>query len=108
MKRRTARADVAPAVDGSTTIFLSGELDHEGVEAIERDVQRVASLTTRALVFDTAEVTFVDSAGLRLLLQTQMTVCSRGAEFVMARPADNVVRLLRLTGLDDLLGPVPG
>ena len=32
-----------------------------------------------------------------------MTASSRGVDFVLARPSDNVVRLLELTGLDDLI-----
>jgi len=103
IRRRIARAVITPAEDGSVTVVLSGELDHEGVAAVETDVHRAVALARGALAIDTSDVTFVDSAGLRLILQTQMTACSRSIDFLMAHPAENVVRLLKLTGLDDLL-----
>lgn len=103
IRHRSARAVVSPADDGSIAVSLSGELDHEGVAVVEADVQRAAAVAVGALTLETAEVTFVDSAGLRLILQAQMTTCGRGVDFVLGHPADNVVRLLRLTGLDDLV-----
>ena len=66
-------------------------------------MQRAAATAANTLTLDAERVTFVDSAGLRLVLQAKMTASSRGVDFVLARPSDNVVRLLELTGLDDLI-----
>lgn len=103
IKGRTATAALATAPDGSMTVTLTGELDHEGVIAVEGEVHRAAATAVGAVILDAEKVTFVDSAGLRLVLQTQMTASSRDLTFVLARPSDNVVRLLELTGLDDLI-----
>lgn len=103
MTRRSASAELTTAADGSMVVHLAGELDHDGVLAVEGEVHRAAATAANTLSLDAERVTFVDSAGLRLVLQAQMTASSRGVDFVLARPSDNVVRLLELTGLDDLI-----
>ena len=103
MMRRAATAELTTAADGSMMVQLAGELDHDGVVVVEGAVQRAAATAANTLTLDAERVTFVDSAGLRLVLQAQMTASSRGVDFVLARPSDNVVRLLELTGLDDLI-----
>jgi len=90
--------------EGDTVVSLEGELDHEGVQMIEDVVARAAAAAQGRLVLDAEAVTFVDSAGLRLILQTQMSVTSRQVGFTLEHPSGNVVRLLELTGLDDLIG----
>lgn len=102
-KRRATLASSTTDSSGSTIVVLSGELDHDGVAAVEGDVRRAAEAATGRLVLDAEDITFVDSAGLRLILQTQMTATERGVDFVLGRPSDNVVRLLELTGLDDVI-----
>ncbi len=103
MTRRAATAELTTAADGSMMVQLAGELDHDGVVVVEGAVQRAAATAANTVTLDAERVTFVDSAGLRLVLQAQMTASSRGVDFVLARPSDNVVRLLELTGLDDLI-----
>ena len=102
-KSRGATVAATTGADGAVTLTLNGELDHEGVAAIEGEVHRAAATAQGHLALDAHDVTFVDSAGLRLILQAQMTTTSRGVAFLLARPAPNVVRLLELTGLDDLI-----
>ena len=51
------------------------------------------------VVLDLDEVTFVDSSGLRALIEAERAVKSRGTRLVLARPSAAVARLLDMTGL---------
>ncbi len=99
---RAAKATTSPNDDGSITVVLSGELDHDGVADIENDVRWAVSEAVGAVALDCAAVTFVDSAGLRLVLQAQMMAVDRHLRFSLTSPSEVVVRLLALTGLDDV------
>lgn len=101
---RAASATVAADDVGNTTVVLSGELDHEGVQLVENDVRWAVSQATDTVTIDGAGLSFVDSAGLRLILQAQMMAADHHVRFLIARPSENLVRLLELTGLDDLVG----
>jgi anti-sigma B factor antagonist len=46
-------------------------------------------------------VTFIDSSGLRGLIQAQRSIRDRGDDLVLRRPAPVVRRLLEITGLLD-------
>jgi anti-sigma B factor antagonist len=56
-----------------------------------------------SLVVDVTEMTFIDSSGLRILVQARRKAADAGGRFELHQPSDSVVRLLELTGLDDLL-----
>ncbi len=76
----------------------AGEIDLAPVDVLGAEIE-AASGETDALVLDLRGVTFIDSAGLRLVLQT-----SRGVErFSVVRGPREVQRVFDLVGLDDRL-----
>lgn len=84
-------------------ITLEGELDHDGVEDVENDVRWAVAHAAGSVSIDCSRVSFVDSAGLRLLIQAQMMAVDRHLHFALVRPSQSVVRLLAMTGLEDLI-----
>lgn len=95
-------------VDGESILRLSGEIDMATAPAF-----RDAALTAIAddgpsLTLDLSGVTFMDSTGLHVLVGTYRRVRVHGGTFTMINIPDIVRKLLRLTGLDDvLLAPTP-
>ena len=89
---------------GVAECVLSGDLDMSATFRLEPSVDRLlAGEDVTELVLDLAEVAFVDSSGLGLLLTTYER--SRYAETPMsivgARP--EIQRVFRLAGVDDVL-----
>ena len=85
------------------TVRWSGELD---LLTAPRAVDSVARLDVAAgdtvrLVLD--GVTFIDSTGVRALLEARQRVRQCRGEFVLADPSRQVVKVLALTGLAELL-----
>ncbi|MFN8050994.1 MAG: STAS domain-containing protein [Acidimicrobiales bacterium] len=88
---------------GAVVLHLTGDLDHEGVVEVENDVRWAVSGATSDVLLDCGDVSFVDSAGLRLIIQAQMMAVDHHHGFAVARPSPAMVRLLEMTGLDELI-----
>ena len=89
---RTARLALFGELDMAATFSVEGELDR----LIEREgVER--------LVLDLRGIEFVDSTGLRLLVQTDARARERGVELALVRGRQEVQRVFELAGLADVL-----
>jgi anti-sigma B factor antagonist len=78
-------------------LVLAGELDAHSAGAAER---ALASLDGEGDVrVDVAGVTFVDSSGLRVLLDAHQALESDGRRLVLVSPSRAVARLIELAGL---------
>ena len=55
---------------------------------------------------DLSGVDFVDSSGLRVLIDAHQSVAGRGDELRLAQPSDAVRRLLEISGVDEYLNIV--
>ncbi len=89
--------------DGATTITVSGDLDHEGVMEIDDEVRSAVKRAPGRIVFDCSEVSFVDSSGLRLLVEAESMAYSASGRFTLRRPSPQLRTLLRISGLDELM-----
>lgn len=85
-------------------VIAQGELD---VASAPRLVDAMAELggggSDGAVVIDMAGVGFMDSSGLRALLDCERSCRDRGRRFALARPTDSVRRVLELVDLLDTL-----
>jgi anti-sigma B factor antagonist len=77
---------------GDAQMSLRAEID----PLLERGFER--------LVLDLAHVSYLDSAGLGELLRARARAAEHGMGLVVRDPSPQVATLLRLTGLDTVLG----
>jgi anti-sigma B factor antagonist len=78
-----------------------GELDMATAPVLDEAVAGVwAHGRIEALVVDLSGVQFLDSSGIRSLLQARQAATERGADFTVTRPNDSVARVLRAAALD--------
>ena len=89
---------------GPHALRLVGELDIAAVPTL-RD--RLAD-AVGDIELDCGGLTFVDAAGLRLLVALHQACECRGSKLAIVNPSRCVVRLLALTGADALLDAQPG
>src|SRR5262245_28877773 len=78
-------------------LHVSGELDMTTAELLDTALKQ-ALAGDPSVIVDMAEVTFVDAAGLRVILQTAQT--RNGAGPLVLVNASRVAWLLKLVGLD--------
>ena len=93
------------AVEGARLVRVIGELDASTAGVLRRHVE--AARDERAtLLLDLAAVEFIDSTGLRVLLDASRTSTGTGWPFFIVRPSAAVRRLADLSRTRDVLSLV--
>jgi anti-anti-sigma factor len=93
---------------GSFVVSLDGDLDMATAPMLADAVERVmADAPVAELQVDLAQVRFLDSSGVRALLQARRAAAERGAAFMVSRPGELVAQVLRIAAVDHLLGVEP-
>ena len=94
--------EIKKVADGSAlTIYISGRID--AVTALELDKNLQATLANVIdLTVDLADVEYVSSAGLRILLKTQKRMDRQGS-MKIRNVRENVREVLDMTGFSDFL-----
>jgi anti-anti-sigma factor len=95
-----AEAAIAHGTDdaGNPVVHLSGEVDLSNAETLRAAVEPIVGRGPGLVVFDLAELDFLDSSGLAVLLATAERV-----PVVLRRPKPIIQRLVETTGLSQIL-----
>jgi anti-anti-sigma factor len=95
---------ISSTIDGGTAcLALHGELDLASAPALESSLLEIEQQVPSRLVIDLGDLQFLDSTGLRLLLQANSRAEQRGSELVL-RPGNAAVqRVFDVTGALDVL-----
>lgn len=85
---------------GVALVRPSGELDIATADALDLRLRQVTEGGARELVIDLAELTFIDSSGLRLLLRWHAAAADDGVELALLPGPPAVQRIFSIAGLD--------
>lgn len=85
--------------DGVAVVKLVGELDLATADESRRAMQPLFDGNTDRVVLDMAELTFMDSTGIALVL----SVANRVPHVELRRPSQIIQRVLQVTGLTGIL-----
>jgi anti-sigma B factor antagonist len=88
---------------GAAVVAVSGELDLGTSPELEERLARAFDGGAELVILDLRRVEFMDSTGLRVLLGAHQRAHDTGRRFALLRGADQVERVLTLTGVRDLL-----
>jgi anti-sigma B factor antagonist len=80
---------------------LKGNLELGSVEVLDTEVCTAVAGDMRTLLLDLRGLEFVDSSGIRLLLNTDARCRQRDLGFALMRANGQVARVLELTGVDE-------
>lgn len=89
-------------------LAISGELDVLTTPRLAAELNTIVRRTRHDVVLDLRESTFVDSAGLQLLLGTQRRLRQASRRLTVVCDEGPVRRLIELTRLAEILGLVTG
>jgi anti-sigma B factor antagonist len=84
-------------------LTLSGELDLQTAPEVEKELRTVEAGDADAILIDLSAVEFVDSTGIRLLIQAEQRSRWEPGRIVFRRPPAKVMRVLTIAGIDELL-----
>lgn len=94
--------DIKKTMDGSNLEFyLCGRLDTITAPQLEEEVKASIGEVTN-LVFDFAELSYISSAGLRVLLSAQKTMNEKGS-MVVKNVSGEIQEIFDVTGFSDIL-----
>jgi anti-sigma B factor antagonist len=88
--------------DGVVIVTLEGEVDLCAAPELEATLNRVAATDASSIVVDLDRVSFIDSAGVHVLLQFSLAR-GTGARLVLTRGSRQVQRLFEVTGVERYL-----
>jgi anti-sigma B factor antagonist len=92
-------------VDGTVVLLPAGELDLGTAEAMRDAIARaLASGTAWRVVVDLHAVTFLDSTGIRVLIEGRRLADQVERGFLVRNAGGMVREVLRITGVLDYLG----
>jgi anti-anti-sigma factor len=88
-------------------VVLAGEVDISTVGKLYEELAELARANVCHIALNVAEVTFIDSTGLSLLVTEHKRAESMNGELLVFSPTLQLVRLLQITGLDAYLNIRP-
>lgn len=97
------RCEVNAAGDGLVSLVPAGELDMATVGEVDRALREAQARAHTGLVVDLRRLTFLDCAGLQVLLAAADWARRAGVQLTFVRGPRAVHRLFELTGLDRTL-----
>jgi anti-anti-sigma factor len=102
---RPTKFEIHEETAGSTLVLsLTGELDMNTVEVLAQQVDRHLASRPSELRLDLGELAFMDSSGLRLLIELYDRSQRESWKLTLVAPRDEAATMvLRATGADDAL-----
>jgi anti-anti-sigma factor len=99
---RVARRELQQGV----VLAVSGEIDLATVPTVERELM-LAEETHDLIAIDLSSVSFMDSTGLRMIVDANRRLHERGGRLLIVQGPLQVSRLFELTGVTSLIAVVP-
>ena len=87
-----------------TVLALDGRVDVGGVNAVQAEFRELISSPGKAFLIDISQVTFLASLGIRMLVEAAKTVRGSGGSLVLLKPRPLVESILKMAGLEVILG----
>jgi anti-anti-sigma factor len=95
---------IAAAKEGdSDVICVEGELDLSECPRLERALQKAEASRAIRILLDLEKLTFIDAAGLGVLVMARHRSVSNGDRLRVTRGRGNVADMFHLTALDTVL-----
>ena len=91
-------------LDELAVVHATGDFDLLGVEPFAMEVDRAAGLSPDGgVVIDLRGLSFIDSSGLRAILDAHARLAARGLHVGVLKPPGRLWRVFTVTGADRLL-----
>ena len=85
--------------------FVKGRVNSISANVLQHKLSEAWSLGRKDIIVNMMEVTFLSSAGIKVLLMFYKRAKTEGGSFFVDSPSENVVNVLGMAALDDMLLP---
>jgi anti-anti-sigma factor len=96
--------EITVAKEGDAYVICAeGELDLSECPCLEHAIQKAEASRAMRILLDLERLTFIDAAGLSVLVMAWRRSASNGGGLRVTRGRDNVAHMFHLTALDTVL-----
>lgn len=95
------------SVNGRLVVSLGGQIDSTAAAEFEEQIVALIASGNNNLVVDFANVKFVSSAGLRVLLLAAKKVKPYGGKIILCNLSDDVKEVFEISGFSSLFSIYP-
>ncbi len=90
--------------NGILTIALSGEIDHHRAKQyIQAISAKLEAYTPRICILDFEQVTFVDSSGIAVVINSLRNISRIGGKLILSGLQDQPMKVFKTSGVDKLV-----
>jgi anti-sigma B factor antagonist len=93
---------VARDGDGAPHLRVGGEVDLATAPQLEAALGDLVTATEGDLRIDCAELAFIDSSGVSVLVATEQRLAAAGRRLVLRAPSEQFRQVLAVTALDEV------
>ncbi len=97
----TARLSIASPE--AAVFVLRGEIDAHTAPHFAARFDPLPAGADAAVILDMADVTFMDSSGLRVLIELNRRASEAGLAMIVRAPSRAVARIIEISGLSDII-----
>lgn len=88
--------------DGVVDVKLKGYLDASNAEGFLEDMKKLIGANISKIVFDSAELEYIASAGLRVIVFTKQKI-GYDADVILKSPQESVESVIEMSGLSNFV-----
>ena len=90
--------------DGQLRILLTGEIDHHCAKKyIQAIAAKIEAYLPRVCILDFQDVTFMDSSGIAVVINTLRNMNRLGGELLLSGMQEQPMKVFRASGADKLV-----
>jgi anti-anti-sigma factor len=97
----------AQTLSGVTLVAVSGSIDASTAEEFDRSLAAQLESGPPRLVVDLGAVDYMGSVGLRALVAALQRCRKEGGDLRLAAPQPGIVRVMSMSGMDEVLAVFP-
>ena len=95
------RIELGDEIDGTREVSVGGEVDMESSPELRAAINK-ALAGSKGLRVKLADVEYLDSSGIAVLVEGYKTSLATGAHFTLVDPSEQVTEVIKLSQLDKL------
>lgn len=84
-------------------LIIFGRIDAYGAEQLSRSINEVIHTGIYNIILNMANVPYISSAGIRILIQTHKKLISLNGSFRLSSISDNIKSILEMVGVESLI-----
>ena len=93
----------AERANGTVTAKAEGRIDSSNSREFHSELEAVVTDSDTALVLDFEDVSYISSAGMRVILLTAKSLQKSGLEFVLCSMNDSIREVFKISGFDKII-----